>query len=267
MTKFDKQLGDSVAGSKANKFFEEFHNNGIVPHLVITPTLPKEDLPTEELFNQRKALLETASNEESKRFDAWLSGHENFLQSNPDDELLLEKTKQRIGFESAKKVMRQIMLEDTARRLPEVLSALRRDLASCQNEVKTLKEKRRFNDPKEVKLVVGQILELIQRRILNYLDGDLETAVKFPEKLQTLDDELDGEEESDWYSKELNHHSEKEEEWRSRVEVISNPYPDEIQAEKRFLGGKQVQRAIALFQHVLIGKFMIMYTFVYLKNM
>ena len=254
MTKFDKQLEDSRTGSKANKCFEEFHDNDITPHLVITPTLPKEDLPTEELFNQRKELLKIATEKEEERFDAWLSGHEIFLQDNPDDERLKSKTNQRIGFASAKKVMREIMLEDTARRLPEVLSALRSELASCQNQRIILKEKERFNDPLEVKLVMAQVLELIQKRILAYLDGDLETAIKFPERLQELDDELEGEENSEWCERKLNHYSEKEEEWRDRIANVSDPYPDEIQADNKFLGGKQVQRAIALFHHVLIGK-------------
>jgi hypothetical protein len=53
MTKFDKQILDSRTGSKANKFFDEFRANNITPHLVITPTLPKEDLPLADLFKER----------------------------------------------------------------------------------------------------------------------------------------------------------------------------------------------------------------------
>lgn len=252
MTKFDKQLDDSRTGSKANKFFQEFHDNGIVPHLVITPTLPKEDLPTEELFKQRKELLDGATEKEVQSFCAWLRGHDKFLQTNPDDELLRAATRKRIGFETAKKVMREIMLEDTALRLPEVLTSLRRDLASCQNELKALKEKERFNDPREVKLVVGQVLERVQTRMLAYLDGDLETAVKFPDKLQSLDDELEDEEDSEWCTRELNHYTAEEEKWRERISNLD--YPTQIQADKRFLGGKQVQRAMAFFGLVMIGE-------------
>jgi hypothetical protein len=52
MTKFYIQFEDSRSGSKANKFvkgqFDE--ETGILPHLVFTPTLPKEDLPAEESY-------------------------------------------------------------------------------------------------------------------------------------------------------------------------------------------------------------------------
>lgn len=62
----------------------------------------------------------------------------SFLQSNPDDELLHDALTECIGLETAKKVMRKIMLEDTAHRLPEVLSSLRKDLGSCQNELEAI---------------------------------------------------------------------------------------------------------------------------------
>eukprot|EP00594_Rhizosolenia_setigera_P012700 CAMPEP_0178970736 /NCGR_PEP_ID=MMETSP0789-20121207/19783_1 /TAXON_ID=3005 /ORGANISM="Rhizosolenia setigera, Strain CCMP 1694" /LENGTH=281 /DNA_ID=CAMNT_0020657425 /DNA_START=717 /DNA_END=1559 /DNA_ORIENTATION=+ len=147
MTKFDKQLEDSRTGSKANKFFLDFVDNGIVPHLVITPTLPKEDLPLPELFKERRELIDSATTKEKHKFDEWKTAHRKFLETNPDDELLQENIAERIGFESAKKVMRKIMLEDTARRLPEVLTSIRKELGSCQNELKSLKEREKFNDP------------------------------------------------------------------------------------------------------------------------
>lgn len=255
MTKFDKQLDDSRTGSKANKFFNEFRENNIAPHLIITPTLPKEDLPLEELFREREDLLGKATDKEKQSFEKWLSGHERFLQCNPDDELLHDSILNRIGFETAKTVMRQIMLEDTANRLPEVLSSIRKELGSCQNELKILYERERFNDEREVKLVVGQALQKTEQRILAYLDGDLETAMKFPNLLQTLDDELNLEEESDWCYRDLNHHSCNEEEWRNRMSSLD--YEAEMQADIGFLGGKQVQRAITTFQFVMIGTLMI----------
>ena len=56
MTKFYKQFEDSRGGSKANKFFKEFQENSINPHLIFTPTLPKEDLPAEELYYDKISL-------------------------------------------------------------------------------------------------------------------------------------------------------------------------------------------------------------------
>ena len=85
MTKFDKQLEDSRTGSKANKFFQEFQNNQCIPHLVITPTLPKEDLECERLFADRNQLLEKADKHEKMKFDLWLEGHEQFRESDPQD--------------------------------------------------------------------------------------------------------------------------------------------------------------------------------------
>ena len=252
MTKFDKQLHDARTGSKANKFFNEFKENGIIPHLIITPTLPKEDLPIEELLIQRKELLDSATKKEVNEFRQWVSGHRKFLEANPSDDLLATDIAKRLGFDTAKQVMRKVMLEDTILRLPEVLTSLKSDLASCQNELAALKEKERYNDPKEVKIIIGQALECIEKRILAYLDGDLEKAYNSPTLLQTLDDELEEEEDSDWCERELNHHSSKEEEWRERLSEYE--YIGEMQAEERFLGGKQVQRAINVFQLIIIDK-------------
>jgi hypothetical protein len=71
MTKFDKQLNDSRTGSKANNFFKEFHENKFFPHLVITPTLAKEDLPPQKLYEARQKLLTTADEDEKAQFQGW----------------------------------------------------------------------------------------------------------------------------------------------------------------------------------------------------
>ena len=252
MNKFDKQFDDSRSGSKANNFFKEFHDNKIFPHLVMTPTLAKENLPPDKLFEARQILLNGASEKEKSCFDSWLFGHEKFLQSDPNDELLHKTVRARIGFETTKKVMREVMLEDTAQRLPEVLSSLRKDLGENQNKLKSLKEKKKFNDPNQIKVVVSQLLQKVQTRIVAYLDGDLETTSKMPHILQTLDDELEKEEESEWCNEYLNHHSEAEEDWRNKLSDIE--YPEHIQAEVGLFGGKQIQRAIAVFGLVMIGE-------------
>jgi len=252
MTKFDKQLDDSRTCSKANNFFIEFQKNECFPHLVITPTLAKEDLPTKELFEARKDLLLKADESEKLRFDEWESGHASFRDEYGEKELLNEDTKAKLGFVTAKKEMRQIMLQDTAKRLPEVLTNLREELDKCQKEMKMLTEKAKFNDPKELKLQVSNILYFIEARIKAYLDGDIECAIKFPEKLQDLESEIEFEEESEWADKDLNHFTENEDAWRTRIAEYEGEYPSHVQADQKFLGGKQVQRALEFFKLVMI---------------
>ena len=210
MTKFDKQLEDSRTGGKANNFFREFHENKCFPHLVITPTLPKEDLPPAELFKGRTELLEMAEEYEMSRFVSWRQGHRSFCQEQGEgEEDLNEHTSKRIGFGTAKKVMRQVLLGDTVSRLPEVLNELRKDLELSEKEESLMLDMRRFSDPKELRDVTRQVLLALETKLLAYLDGDLESTMKFPDASQTLDDEIDEEEESDWAKKDLNFYSEK----------------------------------------------------------
>jgi len=252
MTKFDKQLEDSRTGSKANNFLREFKENDIHPHLVITPTLAKEDLPPDELMKKRRELLKNANSNEEERFEQWLEGHAKFLQEDPDDELLNDKTSQRIGFPSAKASMRKVMLEDTALRLPEVLSQIRKELRGCQKEKAVLLQREKFTNPSELKSIVGNAIWHLNKRVETYLDGDLESSMKFPEKLQSLDDEVEAEDESEWAVRELNHYTASEDQWRDRIASLEGEYPDEIQADKKLLGGKQIQRAIEFFKVVMI---------------
>jgi Dynamin family len=252
MTKFDKQMEDSRTGSKANGFFREFHNNKCFPYLVVTPTLPKENLPPDTLYQARQELLASADEYERNRFKMWLDGHASFrAENNGDDELLSAAVSQRVGFQTAKAKMREIMLEDTMRRLPMVVTELRRELDTCRKELQVLKDKQRFTDPHELKHIVQDILYEVKGRILTYLNGNLGATIEFPERLQSLDDEIDDEEESVWSSQELNYHSDKEDHWRNRIAALED-FPIELQANKRFLGGKQVQRAIEFFRVVMI---------------
>eukprot|EP00854_Cymbomonas_tetramitiformis_P000619 gene619-1045_t len=253
MTKFDMRLGDSRSGSKANAFFKEFKDNGVVPFMVITPTLPSESLPPDELFSERQKLLDTADQEEMGRFREWLAEHRNFLQTHPNDEELHSEYKDKIGFVKGVQHLRGILLDDTARRLPEVLQEIRSELASCETEYRMLTEGQRYHDPVALRLIVSDILHQVQRRIVEYLDGSLEIALKLPEHLQTLEDELNEEDNSDWADRKLNHFSDgdSEERWREHISTMVE-WPEQAQPNERFLGGKQYQRALAFFQAVLI---------------
>ncbi len=258
MTKFDKQLEDSRSGSKANNFFKEFHENDIYPYLVITPTLPREDLPSVQLFEERKKLLQEATNKEAERFEDWQLGHDKFRETSPDDPILSSDISDRIGFPTAKDKMREIMLMDTAQRLPEVLRSIRHELAISQNELEKLLLEKKFRDPSEVKRNVGSLLHHICKRMQDYLDGDLETAAKYPDTLMDLDEELEVEEDSEWRSRKLGSNAtpEDEETWRDLICELTEDekIPKHINADKQFLGGKQFQRAAALLFATMAGE-------------
>jgi len=102
MTKCDQKLEDSRSGEKANRFFEAFARNDCFPHLVVTPTLPKENLPATELCKLRKELLDSADQCEAARFDAWRQGHRLFCQEHGEDEEdLNQSTCEHVGFSTA----------------------------------------------------------------------------------------------------------------------------------------------------------------------
>lgn len=251
MTKFDMKINDSRTANKANNFFSEYANNSCFPFLVTTPTLEIEKLPPDELFRTRTELLENADSYEKEQFREWLVKHEKYRSDHNDNEILKEEVSSRVGFAKAKATMREVMLQDTLKRLPEVLASLNKDLDDRETEYKKLKQQLEFNDPSNVKNVVHRMVYDVQECIQSYLDGNLEVAMKFPEKLQTLDDEIIEEEDSEWAYKLLNHHSDKEDTWRDTIAEMEN-YPDYIQSENGFLGGKQYQRAISFFRAVMI---------------
>jgi Dynamin family len=251
MPKFDKQANDSRTAAKANNFFKVFLDNKIEPHLVITPTLPKEDLEPDKLYSERMDLLNRAEKAECNAFKGWLAEHELFQQQQEDKQVLDKRISSRLGFNSAKTVMREIMLQDTAKRLPEVLSDLRLEISLREKEQQRLMDMKKFNDPCELKTVVGQLLSEIDDRLQRYLHGDLESSLKFPWLMQTLDDEIGDEEDSEWADKKLNHYTDRENHWRDRIAKLGE-YPEEVQPDQLFLGGKQYHRAMDFFGAVMI---------------
>lgn len=147
MSKFDKQVADSRSGSKANAFFREFHRNQVKPYLVITPTLPREKLQPKQLYEQRRKLLETAQNYENERFRQWQADLQAFEQREDDEEALNPEISKRIGFVKVSSVMRQILLEDTLHRLPEVITSIRAEQRLCAESISQLKERLKLQDP------------------------------------------------------------------------------------------------------------------------
>jgi len=127
MTKFDKQLEDSRSGSKANKFFSEYHENNLFPYLTITPTLDREDLNTDELFWKRQQLLGSSPAYEEGKFSDWMEMHEKYR------------------------------VTDTATRLPEVLMSLRKELVKFRDELEVLEEKKKFRNPTHLKVRLQEI--------------------------------------------------------------------------------------------------------------
>ena len=258
MTKFDKQLEDARSGSKANNFFADYHENGLCPYLTITPTLDREDLQAEDLFAKRKELLEIATAYEVGKFSDWQKTHLKYRETDPDDPKLNLEVSTRIGFSVAKDKMREVMLLDTATRLPEVLMSLRKELSKFRDELEVLEGKRKFRDPNYLKLMIGNLLQDVCNRISDYLDGDLEAAAKFPELLMDLDDELGLEEDSEWSDQLLGKKAtiQDEEKWRDIIQVMfdQNTMPRHVYADKKFLGGKQFQRAKEVLKAAMAGK-------------
>lgn len=117
---------------------------------------------------------------------------------------------------------------------------------------------RRLMDPSNLKLMIGNMLHGVCGRISDYLDGDLSAAMKFPEFMRDLDEELEEEENSEWCSRRLgsNVPIEEEEKWR---EIISKMFaednvPHHVYPDKKFLGGKQFQRAVQLLNATMMGE-------------
>jgi hypothetical protein len=258
MTKFDKQLEDSRSGSKANKFFSEYHQNQLFPYLTITPTLDREDLDTTELFMKRHQLLDASPAYEEGKFSDWMEMHHKYRETDPGDPLLDSNISSRIGFPAAASKMRTVMLVDTATRLPEVLMSLRNELVQLQDELNIIQEKKKFRDPIHLKVMIGNMLQDVCKRIEDYLDGDLEAAVKLPHHLMDLEFELQLEEDSEWKGQTLgrNASTQDEEEWREIIDkMIENDImPRHVNADKKFLGGKQFQRSKELLKAAMAGK-------------
>ena len=155
--------------------------------------------------------------------------------------------------------MREVMLLDTAARLPEVLRSIREELTKCYAEKEILREKKQFHNPDYLKRKVGDLLQLACKRVKDYLDGDLEAAVKFPDTLMDLDDELEREEDSEWADRVLGISAtvEDEEKWRELIQRLierDDGLPDYVYAEKKFIGGKQFQRAKELMKACMLGE-------------
>jgi hypothetical protein len=281
MTKFDKQLEDSRSGIKANKFFAEYHENNLFPYLTITPTLASEDLDAEVLFQKRQQLLENSPSYEEKKFSDWNDMHEKFRETDPNDPLLNTEVSSRLGFPVAANKMREVMLTDTATRLPEVLMSLRKELGKARDELEVLEGKKKYRDPNHLKvsienvyvcciffshahlfavntqLKIGNLLQDVCKRIADYLDGDLEAAVNLPHHMMDLEYELELEEDSDWSDQALGKRAtvDDEERWRNTIATMldQDKMPKHVCADKKFLGGKQFQRAKELLMAAMAG--------------
>jgi len=252
MTKFDKQIGDARTGSRANGFFKTFNDNNIYPHLIMTPTIDKEDLPIKELYEERKKNLHDSDGYEDKKFEEWKECHKMFLQSNPKDQPLDPRTREKIGFPSAKKCIRKVMLEDVIGCIPDVLKHLKAELRRCMMLRDELRERQESQDPENVKSVADQAFRKVKLRIQDYLKGILANDGDQDAYKQSLDDEVEAEEDSAWAGTKLNHYTELEDDWRRTISSLGSDYPKYMDADVRFLGGKQVGRAIRFFKYVLV---------------
>ncbi len=105
--------------------------------------------------------------------------------------------------------------------------------------------------------MTGNFLQDVCQRIKDYLDGDLEAAARLPHHLMDLDSELDLEDDSEWKDQTLGKKAstEDEEGWRNIIAGMfdKNNMPKHVYADKKFLGGKQFQRAHELLKAAMAG--------------
>ena len=136
--------------------------------------------------------------------------------------------------------------------------SLRNDLVQFQDELNIIQEKKKFRDPIHLKYMIGNMLQDVCKRIEDYLDGDLEAAIKLPHHLMDLELELQQEEDSEWKGQTLgrNASTQDEEDWREIIDkMIENDImPRHVNADKKFLGGKQFQRAKEVLKAAMAGK-------------
>eukprot|EP00929_Paragymnodinium_shiwhaense_P104120 TRINITY_DN68159_c0_g1_i1.p1 TRINITY_DN68159_c0_g1~~TRINITY_DN68159_c0_g1_i1.p1 ORF type:complete len:980 (-),score=234.70 TRINITY_DN68159_c0_g1_i1:31-2970(-) len=257
MTKFDRRTGDSLTGGKSNRFLDEYWSNSIKPFMVITPTMQRsaDTMKPEEQYKERQRLLDTAADFEKKQFEDWKGAMSDAFHEDPNSEDFGEKFLPYIGYPSAVTEMNRLLLEDTRARLPQVLRDLTHRCDLARNELENLRETSQFTSEGQIQLKMAEVLDHLVTRIKSYLDGSLLVAHKLPQHHQTLDDEVTGEEESDWAHRPLNHLNEVEDKWREHIaDMAEGNWPKSVQADGKFLGGKQYQRALQFFKSVMIDR-------------
>lgn len=106
--------------------------------------------------------------------------------------------------------------------------------------------------------MIGNLLHDVCKRIADYLDGDLEAAVSLPHFMMDLEFELELEEDSQWSDQTLGKRAsvKDEERWREIIAqmIEKGTMPTHVCADKKFLGGKQFQRAKELLMAVMAGR-------------
>ena len=102
------------------------------------------------------------------------------------------------------------------------------------------------------------------KRISDYLDGDLEAAISLPHHLMDLEFELELEEDSEWMDQTLGKKASVKDEmrWRNIIDMMleKDTIPKHVCADKKFLGGKQFQRAKELLMAAMAGNCCIIMT-------
>lgn len=258
MTKFDLRTSDSLTGGKTNRFLDEYWANGISPFMVITPTLQKatETMSAEEQYQARQQLLDSAGQFEQGKFSDWRDAMARAFAEDARSEEFAAKFEPYIGFAAAVAEMNRLLLEDTRGRLPQVLQDLSKKRETAVAELSSLEEASHFLDPAQIQLRMADVMHQVVVRITSYLDGSLHIADKLPQMHQELMDEIEGEEDSDWAARELNHLTEAEEVWREHIAGMAErgAWPKNVQASGVFLGGKQYQRALSFFKAVMIDR-------------
>ena len=165
MTKCDLLVVDKRSASDTNKFFAKFHEHHCFPHLIITPTLANRDLAPAALYSSRREVLRGSDESEEASFQRWFNEQDKINAECGSNVVLNEEIRLRVGFPSAKKVMRNIMLQDTRKRLPEVLLELRAQMDDLERKRDSLDQRRKLRDPANLKPLAMQALRQIEDRV------------------------------------------------------------------------------------------------------
>ena len=258
MTKMDILMAGYDTAGRVNNFFTDFHKNGIWPYLVLSPIMKADPktLSEPEQYAMRQKLLDDARDHEKSEFRKWEQKMEDFCHDNPGEPEFSPQIRANIGFDTAMNKLRTELLKDTAKKLPKLQGDLLDKLAKAEAAKSNLVARQQYADPNHLKLVISRIEQAVTKKIVNYLDGDLESAIHLEHLLQTLDQELDFEEGSDWKDKRLNTRvsSKDEEQWRNHIADMEDDFPSQLHPDVKLLGGKQYHRAFQFFCTVMIDR-------------
>ena len=252
MSKFDRLMNDLQSGNRANDFFTKYQEAGVLPYLLYTQPVEIEFHDNNvQRFHNRSKILDCANEEEMKKFEEWFGKIETFARNHRHGERLGVSISDKVGFSTIQTYMRQKQIENTRTMLPVIAKQIRQEKLKVQAKLAAYQEKMKMYDPTELKSALPTLLTQLEKRLMEYIEGDFSVARKFGAQFQTLQEELEAEGKAKWSNHGLNYHFDTEKNWRDGL--VATAFPEHVQADLKFLGGKQIKRAFHCHRHMLIN--------------